>query len=103
MTYQDTITALADPRRRAIFDSLRPGPRSVAEIAAVHPITRPAVSQHLKILAEAGLVRAEAAGTRRIYEIRREGLLDLRRYLESFWQDALEAFADHVETLQKDD
>jgi len=100
MTYQHAIQALADPRRRAILDTLRPGPKSVVEIAAVHPVSRPAVSQHLKILQTAGLVKAHTAGTRRIYEIRREGLTGLRRYVESFWTDALDAFADHVTQLE---
>jgi len=102
MAYEIIIDALADPRRRAIFDGLRAGPKSVAEIAANQPVTRPAVSQHLKVLADAGLVRVEADGTRRIYEIRREGLTDLRRYVESFWQDALAAFAEHVSSQKEE-
>lgn len=97
MTYEAALTALADPTRRHIFETLRASPRSVAEIAAHQPVSRPAVSQHLKVLEEAGMVRAQAKGTRRIYSIRREGLADLRAYVDSFWDDILTAFADEVE------
>jgi DNA-binding transcriptional ArsR family regulator len=96
MTYHDAITALSDPRRRAIFESLRSGPKSVARIASDQPVSRPAVSQHLKILQSAGLVQVTAKGTRRIYQIRHDGLTTLRQYIDSFWQDTLDAFANHV-------
>ena len=97
MTYDDAITALADRRRREIFESLRRGPRTVQEIALSQPVSRPAVSQHLKVLVTAGLVQVRPEGTRRYYSIRREGLAALRRWVESFWGDVLENFAAHVE------
>ena len=97
MGYDIALAALADGTRRAIFESLREGPRSVGELASVQPVSRPAVSQHLKVLADAGLVRADAVGTRRIYSVRREGLSELRAYLESFWSDVLDAYASEVQ------
>ncbi len=96
MAYQDAITALSDPRRRAIFESLRAGPKSVAHIARDQPVSRPAVSQHLKVLQSAGLVDVTAQGTKRFYQIRHQGLTTLRHYIDSFWQDTLDAFANHV-------
>jgi DNA-binding transcriptional ArsR family regulator len=102
MTYQDAISALSDPRRRAIFESLRLGPKSVAAIALEQPVSRPAVSQHLKVLQTAGLVNVSAKGTRRFYQIRRDGLMALRDYIESFWADTLDAFAAHVIETEKE-
>ena len=96
MTYQQSLQALADPTRRAVFERLRSGPSPVGELAAGLPVTRPAVSQHLKVLKDAGLVREHRAGTRRIYSVELEGLGELRRYLDTFWSDVLAAFADHV-------
>lgn len=93
---QGIIVALADTRRRAIFETLRDKPRTVAEIASGQPVSRPAVSQHLKVLQTAGLVQAEAQGTRRYYSIRREGLVELRHWVEGFWSDVLASFADEV-------
>jgi DNA-binding transcriptional ArsR family regulator len=93
MTYVSTaLTALADPTRRAIFEQLGDGPRSVGAIARGLPISRPAVSQHLKQLKEAGLVTDHADGTRRIYRIDPAGLGALRQWLDRFWDDALAAF-----------
>lgn len=97
MTYEQALIALADSRRRQIFESLRISGRSVAEIAADHPVSRPAVSQHLKVLEDAGLVGVRKEGTRRFYSVRREGLEPLRRYVESFWDDVLGAYAAHIE------
>ena len=91
-SYESVLAALADPTRRTIFELLRDGPRSVGELAAVVPVSRPAVSQHLKVLAEAGLVRSESRGRRRFYRIDPRGLEPLRRYLERFWDDVLAAF-----------
>jgi DNA-binding transcriptional ArsR family regulator len=88
---------LADPSRRAVFEALRDGPCAVGELAKRFPISRPAVSQHLKVLKEAGLVTDHAAGTRRLYRIRPEGLAALRTYLDQMWDDALNAFAAAVE------
>jgi DNA-binding transcriptional ArsR family regulator len=97
MTYRDALPALADPTRRKIFERLRHGPRAVGEIAKGLPVSRPAVSQHLKVLKEAGLVDESADGTRRVYHIDPKGLASLRRWLDQFWDDALEAFRAEVE------
>lgn len=98
MAYQTALTALADPTRRRILERLRSGPKPVGAIAAGLPVSRPAVSQHLKILKEAGLVREEPEGTRRIYHIDPKGLGVLRAWLDRFWDDALEAFRSEVES-----
>jgi DNA-binding transcriptional ArsR family regulator len=92
-----SLATLADPTRRAVFERLRAGPRSVGELAAGLPVSRPAVSQHLKALKDAGLVRDEPRGTARIYRIHAEGLRELRDWLDSFWDDALTRFKDHAE------
>src|SRR5579875_3383798 len=93
MAYVSTaLAALADPTRRAIFEQLGDGPRSVSALARGLPISRPAVSQHLKQLKEAGLVTDHADGTRRIYRIDPAGLGVLRQWLDRFWDDALAAF-----------
>src|SRR5277367_6204473 len=97
MTYATTLAALADPTRRAVFESLRTGPASVGSIAAGLPVSRPAVSQHLKALKQAGLVTDRAAGTRRVYYLDPEGLGELRRWLDEFWTGALDAFKREVE------
>jgi DNA-binding transcriptional ArsR family regulator len=86
------LVALADPTRRTIFERLGDGPRSVGAIARGLPISRPAVSQHLKQLKEAGLVTDHADGTRRIYRIDPEGLGALRQWLDRFWDESLAAF-----------
>lgn len=97
MTYRTTaLAALGDPTRREILDRLRLGPRSVGAIAATMPISRPAVSQHLKILKESGLVAETRAGTRHYFALAPEGLGELRAYLDGLWADALAAFAAHV-------
>jgi DNA-binding transcriptional ArsR family regulator len=92
MAYGNALAVLADPTRRQVFERLRAGPRPVNLLAAGLPVSRPAVSQHLKVLKEAGLVEERSEGVRRIYSLRREGLLELRDWLDSFWGDALEAF-----------
>lgn len=97
MTYQTALQALADPTRREVFERLRDGPSPVGELAARLPVTRPAVSQHLKVLKDAGLVRERKAGTRRIYSVELAGLTELRRYLETFWTDVLDAFQEHAD------
>jgi len=96
MAYGNALAALADPTRRRVFESLRAGPRSVSRIAARLPVSRPAVSQHLKILKEAGLVSDQSSGTRRMYRIDPNGLAQIRRWLDGFWDDALSAFQDEV-------
>ena len=100
-----TFRALADPTRRAMIETLRAGPKPVGELAQGFPISRPAVSQHLKVLTDAGLVAATPQGTRRLYHIAPDGMAALRRYLDGLWDDALAAFAAaaHVEHgLKKD-
>ena len=95
------FAALNDPTRRAVFERLRHGPRPVGEIARGLPVTRPAVSQHLKVLKEAGLVDDRSAGTRRIYHIDPKGLGAMRAWLDQFWTAALDAFAAEVERSDK--
>jgi DNA-binding transcriptional ArsR family regulator len=97
MSYGDAFAALADPTRRRVFEQLRSGPRPVGVIAAGMPVSRPAVSQHLKVLKEAGLVRDRAEGTRRVYYIDPHRLGALRAWLDSFWDDALSAFQAEAE------
>ena len=103
MTYIHVLTALADPTRRKILESLRATPRTVGELAAKQPVSRPAVSQHLKVLERARLVRVEPRGNRRVYSVRRDGLEALRRYLESFWSDVLGAYSAEIARRMKDD
>jgi DNA-binding transcriptional ArsR family regulator len=98
MAYGDALSALADPTRRHIFERLRSGPQSVGQIARGMPVSRPAVSQHLKTLKEAGLVADRPEGTRRVYFIDPHGLAGLRQWLDQFWDEALEAFRAEVET-----
>ena len=88
---------MGDPTRRAIFELLADGPRPVGEIAAEFPVTRPAISQHLKVLKDAGLVMDRAAGTRRIYQLNPERLAALRAYFDQFWNRSLAAFKQAVE------
>jgi len=97
MAYGMTLSVLADPTRRQVFERLRDGPRPVNMIAAGLPVSRPAVSQHLKVLKDAGLVEERSEGVRRIYSVRREGLSELREWLDSFWDDALLAFKIEAE------
>lgn len=97
MAYQNAFTALSDPTRRAVFERLIDGSQPVGRIAKGMPVSRPAVSQHLKVLKEAGLVTDRAEGTRRVYSIDPNGLGAVRRYLDQFWDRTLEAFAAEVE------
>jgi DNA-binding transcriptional ArsR family regulator len=102
MTYEESVfekafAALADPSRRHVFERLRAGPLPVGAIAQGMPVSRPAVSQHLKVLKEAGLVTDRAMGTRRIYAIDPHGLVALRSWLDQFWDDVLVAFAAQIE------
>jgi DNA-binding transcriptional ArsR family regulator len=91
------MDALGDPTRRAIFERLGAGPRAVGELADGLPVSRPAVSQHLKVLKDAGLVVDRAEGTRRIYQLDPRGVGALRAYFDAFWLQALTAFKDAVE------
>jgi DNA-binding transcriptional ArsR family regulator len=103
-TYQaEALAALADPTRRAIFERLAERPRAVGDLARELPVSRPAVSQHLKVLKGAGLVVDRPAGTRRIYQLDPEGLAELRAYLDRFWNQALVAYKAAVEQRTQED
>ena len=97
MAYADSLAALADPTRRKIFERLKRGPSPVGRLAEGLPVSRPAVSQHLKVLKEAGLVSEEQDGARRIYQIDPHGLGQLRQWLDQFWDVALENFKAEAE------
>jgi DNA-binding transcriptional ArsR family regulator len=97
MAYGNALAALADPTRRRVFERLKSGPRPVGAIARGMPVSRPAVSQHLKALKEAGLVTDRPEGTRRVYFIDPHGLGALRKWLDQFWDEALAAFQAEVE------
>lgn len=96
------MNALGDPTRRAIFELLARGPRPVGELARELPVTRPAVSQHLKVLKEAGLVVDRADGTRRLYQLDPAGVGALRAYFDRFWNRALVAFKEAVEQTEEE-
>lgn len=102
MTYNGSgLTALGDPTRRAIFERLADRPRAVGELAQELPVSRAAVSQHLKVLKDAGLVADRRAGSRRIYQLDPEGVGALRAYLEQFWSRSLRAYKSSVEKGEK--
>jgi DNA-binding transcriptional ArsR family regulator len=102
MTYGGALAALADPTRRTVFERLGSGPKPVSEIARGLTVSRPAVSQHLKVLKEAGLVSDRTEGTRRIYSIDPKGLGALRAWLDQFWDEALENFRAVAEAETSD-
>jgi DNA-binding transcriptional ArsR family regulator len=93
----DSWAALGDPTRRTIFERVLAQPRSVAELATGLPVSRPAVSQHLRVLKQAGLVVVQRVGNRSIYEVDREGLARLRAEMDQYWSDALASYARVVE------
>ena len=97
------MRALGDPTRRTIFELLASGPRPVGAIAVELPVSRPAVSQHLKVLKEAGLVTDRADGTRRLYELNPDGVGELRAYLDRFWNHALASFKKSAEQPGQED
>jgi len=97
MAYGQVMDALGDPTRRAVLELLRRGPRAVGDLAEHLPVSRPAVSQHLRILKDAGLVRVHPDGSRHLYAVEPKGLEEARRYLERYWDAALQAFADATE------
>lgn len=99
----DPWTALGDPTRKAIFERLLDRPGAVVEIASELPVSRPAVSQHLRVLKDAGLVIDQPAGTRRIYRVDPDGLASLRADLEGFWGRALAAYQTAVEQATEED
>ncbi len=106
MTYENTvaskIAALADPNRRALLERLRAGPLAVGALAGELPISRPAVSQHLKVLSDAGLLIVEPKGSRRLYRLAPRGLDDLRAWLDGLWDDALAGFAARAREIAKE-
>jgi DNA-binding transcriptional ArsR family regulator len=93
------VAALGDPTRRAIFESLAAAPKSVGEIASELPVSRPAVSQHLRVLKDAGLVSDRPDGTRRIYQLRQQGVQAIHRYLDQMWGQAMAAFQAEAERV----
>jgi DNA-binding transcriptional ArsR family regulator len=103
MAYRlDGLAALGDPTRRTIFERLAEQPRAVGELARDMPVSRPAVSQHLKVLKDAGLVTDQAQGNRRIYQLDPAGIGALRGYLDQFWNRALTAYKEAVEQQTKE-
>ena len=97
----DGIAALGDATRRAIFESLARAPKSVGELAAELPVSRPAVSQHLRVLKDAGLVVDRANGTRRIYQIRPDGVEAIHAYLDRMWSEAMAAFQAEAQRISR--
>ncbi len=96
MAYDAALAALADPTRRQVFERLNSGPKAVGAIARGLPVSRPAVSQHLRVLKDAGLVADRPEGTRRVYYIDPHGLGTIRKWLDQFWDVALQAYANEV-------
>ena len=101
MAYHKALQSISDPTRRSVLETLRAGPQAVGEIARKLPVSRPAVSQHLKVLKDAGLVKDRAEGARRVYYIDPEGFGALRRWLDEFWGDALASFAREMTSAHK--
>jgi DNA-binding transcriptional ArsR family regulator len=99
--YGSALQALGDPTRLAVFEQIARRPRAVGELARDLPVTRPAVSQHLKVLKEAGLVTDRADGARRIYQMNPSGVEAIRRWLDGFWDEALVAFKQAAESGQE--
>jgi DNA-binding transcriptional ArsR family regulator len=97
MAYGSALAALSDPTRRLVFERLIGATRAAGEIAAGLPVSRPAVSQHLKVLKEAGLITERRAGTRRLYAANPQALGELRTYVEAMWRDALSAMATRID------
>jgi DNA-binding transcriptional ArsR family regulator len=100
MAYSKVLHALSDPTRRRVFERLRTGAKPVGVLARGLPVSRPAVSQHLKTLKSAGLVNDRPEGTRRVYYIDPDGLAELRIWVDRFWDDALAAFKNELERVQ---
>jgi DNA-binding transcriptional ArsR family regulator len=100
MTYAKALACLSDPTRRRVFERLRSGPQPVGALARGLPVSRPAVSQHLRALKDAGLVADRAEGTRRVYYIDPDGLGELRRWLDQFWDEALASFRNEMARVQ---
>jgi DNA-binding transcriptional ArsR family regulator len=100
-TYEEAMNALGDPTRRRIFERLSDGPRAVGELAEGLPVSRPAVSQHLRVLKSAGLVSERPDGTRRVYRIEPDGVVALRAYFDDFWDKALASFRAEAEAQER--
>lgn len=103
MKHDEILDVLGDGTRRVILTMIRDKDRSVGELAAALPVSQPAVSQHLRVLLDAGLVDVRKDGRRRIYRMRLEGLEPLRRYVSSFWEQALDAFRASFETVDEEE
>lgn len=103
MATYEALDALGDPTRRAIFERLAAGPLAVGEIARDLPVSRPAVSQHLKVLKQAGLVSDTQAGNRRLYQVDTRGVAGVRAYFDQFWTHALERFKEAAERTNEED
>lgn len=103
MTYQGSLSALADPTRRAVYEALVRSPQPVGILAKGAGVSRPAVSQHLKVLRKAGLVVVKPKGASNIYHADRTGIEALRRYLDGLWGDVLQALADEIEKEPQND
>lgn len=101
MTYIDTLEALSNATRRAIIERIAQGPCTVSEIAQVIPVSQPAVSQHLRVLREAGLVQVRKEGTKRINTLAPDGLIELRAYFDRMWGDVLLAFKQAADNQSK--
>jgi DNA-binding transcriptional ArsR family regulator len=101
-TYERALDALGDPTRRAIVARLQEGPRAVGELASALPVSRPAVSQHLRVLKEAGLVTERQEGTRRLYRLDPAGLAEVRSYFDRFWELALADFKAAAERKEQE-
>jgi DNA-binding transcriptional ArsR family regulator len=101
-TYERALDALGDPTRRAIVERLQEGPRAVGELASGLPVSRPAVSQHLRVLKEAGLVTERQEGTRRLYRLDPAGLAEVRSYFDRFWELALADFKAAAERKEQE-
>jgi DNA-binding transcriptional ArsR family regulator len=101
-TYHEVLDALGDPTRRAIVERLAAGPLPVGRLADGLPVSRPAVSQHLRVLKHAGLVTDEAVGTRRLYRLDPRGIATVRGFVEQFWTHALAAYKDAVERPEEE-
>jgi DNA-binding transcriptional ArsR family regulator len=103
-TYRDSVlSALSDPTRRAVLELVAERPRPVGELADALPVSRPAVSQHLRVLKDAGLLAETRAGTRRVYVLRPTGLQELADYLQRFWSLSLESFKHVAENKEKEE
>jgi DNA-binding transcriptional ArsR family regulator len=101
MSYQTTLEVLGDPTRQVLIERLRAGPLPVGQLAAGLPVSRPAVSKHLRLMKEAGVVRMTEEGTRNFYELDLQSLDEVRRYLESFWNSSLKRFKKAAEASYK--